>query len=164
LKTTKIFLLSLLLIVFAFSFAVPDKVQAQDTTYYSTTSHDVGRSIKVNFTQDSISTSTTVSDWFDVTGAKTMDVYVSTKLTNTDYGYSAGNDSLKYIIQGQDANDNIMDIDTSGVLVSSGLLTQTKTTPSGQFPKWRFKFIHFVTGTHKNGYTDVECSAYTYPK
>ncbi len=131
-------------------------VKAQDTTHTGLVSHDVGYSITTSFTKDS--TQATVTNWFDGTSFNDKYIYLSHTYTDLFFGRSAGNDTIRCILQAKDAAGNIFNSDTIGTgsegsekLVSSGTSAQYLVTPKKYGVAYRLYYEAVVTGTHKNG-------------
>ena len=160
-KLSKFLFAALLLMVLMF----PYQSNAQDTVTTSSVSHTVGRSTTFTATIDSSTTISTRTNWIDMTAAKEVDVYLNVTFTDLTFGRSANNDTVKVRILGKDALDNEKShIDTTAIIVSTGVLQQFLLSPSMYLPYWSFEIINFNTGGAKNGNGAFEASLYTFPK
>ena len=168
LKTRNLFFSIFLLLLLQLQLFPPD-VKAQDTTYFSAVSHDVGVSKTVSFTKDS--TKATVTNWMDFTSYENKYVYLSNTFLDSSYGRSAGNDTLRCIVQGKDDAGNILNIDTVGsgssgaeIIVSAGTPAQYLITPKNHLPLLRLYYEAVRTYGAKNGRGHYAGSLYGIPK
>jgi ABC-type amino acid transport substrate-binding protein len=156
------FLLAALLLVFI---CAPQFIKAQDTATTSNVSHTVGRSTVFTVTLDSAQTVAGRVGWIDITATKEVDVYLNVKFTDLTFGRSANNDTVKVRIIGRDAYSSPFSyVDTTAIIVSTGVLQQFKLSPTTFLPEWMIEIINFNTGSAKNGNGEFKASLYTYPK
>lgn len=160
LKSFNLFIL-MMLFVAAMSFGTlcDSDAAAQDTSSTVIVEHDIGYSRSFDFTKDS--TQATVTDWFDLTEFNTsssVSGYVTVVYVDTSYGRSAGNDTVRCIVQGKDAANNIINCDTVGSgnegsekLISTGSVAQYTFTPKKHTPLVRFYFEAVNSGGNVNG-------------
>lgn len=153
----KINLFSMLSVLLLFCvFALAPQLHAQDTTHFGSTGHDVGVSKTVSFTKDS--TKATVTNWIDFTTWENKNIYLSYTFTDTDFGRSAGNDTMRCIVQGKDAAGNILNLDTVGngsegaeKIISTGTAAQYTVTLKKFMPLIRLYYEAVNTAAYKNG-------------
>lgn len=141
----------------ACAFASPPRASAQDTVFYAPAGSGDNYAVTVSFEKDS--TQSTVTDWFPFTELQQKYLYYTHNFSNSDFGYSAGNDTIRCILQVKNEQNLIVDSDTIGTgnegsekIVSSGVTTQYTVTPKTFGKEARFVYENVVTGTHKNGW------------
>ena len=160
-KLTRFLFAALILMVLMF----PYQSNAQDTVQTSSVPHTVGRSTTFTATLDSAQTVAGVVDFIDMTATKEVDVYLNATFTDLTFGRSANNDTVKVRIIGKDALDNEKRyIDTTAIIVSTGVLQQFLLSPSMNLPYWSIEIINFNTGGAKNGNGEFKGTLYTFPK
>lgn len=149
--------IKLLVVTLLLTLLIGGTTKAQDTTFTGIVTHDVGYSVTMSFYKDS--TQSTVTNWFDITSMHDKYIYLSHTFTDRYFGLAANSDTVRCIIQVQDAKLNIFNADTIGtgsagaeILVSTGTPAQYLTTLLKYGVKARLIFENVVTGTHKNGW------------
>lgn len=149
-------LLFIMLFLSVVTIGMNAQLHAQDTTFFGSTGHDVGVSKTLDFRKDS--TQATVTNWIDATSFNDKNIYLSHTYSDLYFGRTTGNDTMRCIVQGQDAAGNIFNLDTVGTgsegsekLISTETATQYLVSLKKFTSKIRLYFANLNTAAYKNG-------------